>query len=103
MYTIEPSYKFTALNHCGNLSYSIFDLWNFDKNEPMPNWRIVGYIPAKRLNYRPGKGKYGVLLERIKLDDIYIDDDRLGEIVWLHITYLTNEEFLNYVYKDIKK
>ena len=45
---------------------------------------------------RENKGKYAVLLERVNIaekDKPWIDENRMGEIVWLHIDHLNMKEW----------
>jgi hypothetical protein len=89
---ISPN-RFTFKNHCGSLGYSIFNLWDFDKHVPQKGWDILGYCKSENLQIRPRENSYAILLERIKKDDW---GDDIGEVVWLHIRFLSNDDFKKY-------
>ena len=90
------AHYFTLNNHCHTFGYSIFNLWDFDKNKPKKEWHALGYCEASRVLFRPNKEGYVVLLERIKGDAWNLEPDNIGETTWLHVPFVSDKQFKQY-------
>lgn len=74
-----PSYKFNFETHCSRAGFSPLELWDFDTNTPIDDWKYLGWCPSSSTTIP--KSNWG---EDYPIA-VLLEHEIMGYVTWCHV------------------